>query len=144
MLIRKFKPVDIFSVMRLINETFLENYEPALLMDFHSSWNEGFIVAEENNDVVGFILGISPAPNQARILILAADEKYRRMGTGSMLLSAFTQACIVKGVRLITLEVRTTNDAAIRFYGKFGFSIVHMIPDYYKDGENGYIMHKTI
>ena len=54
------------------------------------------------------------------------------------------QACIVKGVRLITLEVRTTNDDAIKFYGKFGFNIVHMIPDYYKDRENGYIMHKTI
>ena len=144
MLIRKFKPIDIFSVMRLINETFLENYEPAILMDFHSSWNEGFIVAEENNDVVGFVLGISPAPNQARILILAVDEKYRRRGVGAMLLNAFMNACIVKGVRLITLEVRTTNDDAIRFYGKFGFNIVHLIPDYYKDGENGYIMHKTI
>jgi len=144
MLIRKFKPIDIFSVMRLINETFHENYEPAILMDFHSSWNEGFIVAEENNDVVSFILGISPAPNQARILILAVDEKYRRRGVGAALLNAFMQACIVKGVRLITLEVRTTNDDAIRFYGKFGFNIVHLIPNYYKDGENGYIMHKTI
>jgi ribosomal-protein-alanine N-acetyltransferase len=137
MLIRKFKPVDIFSVMRIINETFHENYEPAILMDFHSSWHDGFIVAEENNDVVGFILGISPAPNQARILILAVDEKYRRRGT-------FVQACILRSVRLITLEVRTTNDAAIRFYGKFGFGIVHLIPNYYKDGENGYIMHKAI
>lgn len=144
MLIRKFKPVDIFSVMRLINETFNENYEPAILMDFHSSWNEGFIVAEENSDVVGFVLGISPAPNQARILILAVDEQYRRIGVGAMLLNAFMNACVVKGVRLITLEVRTTNNDAIRFYGKYGFNIVHLIPNYYKDGENGYIMHKTI
>jgi len=144
MLIRNFKPVDIFSVMRIINETFLENYEPAILMDFHSSWNEGFIVAEEDNDVVGFILGISPAPKQARILILAIDEKYRGKGIGATLLNAFIQACLIRDVRLITLEVRTTNDAAIRFYGKHGFSIVHMIPNYYKDGENGYIMHKTI
>jgi ribosomal-protein-alanine N-acetyltransferase len=144
MLIRNFKPVDIFSVMRIINETFLENYEPAILMDFHSSWNDGFVVAEENNDVVGFILGISPAPKQARILILAVDEKYRGRNIGSALLNAFIQACIVKDTRLITLEVRTTNDAAIRFYGKHGFNIVHMIPNYYKDGENGYIMHKTI
>jgi len=82
-------------------------------VDFHSSWNEGFIVAEENNDVVGFVLGISPTPNQARILILAVDEKYRRRGVGAMLLNAFMNACIVKGVRLITLEVRTTNDDAI-------------------------------
>ncbi|MDI6917398.1 MAG: ribosomal protein S18-alanine N-acetyltransferase [Thermoplasmatales archaeon] len=144
MLIRKFKPIDIFSVMRIISETFLENYEPALLMDFHSSWNDGFIVAEENNDVVGFILGISPAPNQARILILAVDEKYREKGIGATLLNAFIQACLIRNVKLITLEVRTTNEAAIRFYGKYGFCIVHMIPDYYKDGENGYIMHKTI
>jgi len=144
MLIRNFKPVDIFSVMRIINETFLENYEPAILMDFHSSWNEGFIVAEEDNDVVGFILGISPAPKQARILILAVDEKYRGKGIGATLLNAFIQACLIRDVRLITLEVRTTNDAAIRFYGKHGFNIVHMIPNYYKDGENGYIMHKTI
>lgn len=144
MLIRKFKPIDIFSVMRIINETFNENYEPAILMDFHSSWNEGFIVAEENNDIVGFVLGISPAPNQARILILVVDEKDRRKGVGATLLNAFIQACLIRNVRLITLEVRTTNDDAIKFYGKFGFSIVHMIPDYYKDGENGYIMHKTI
>ena len=142
--IRNFKPIDIFSVMRIINETFNESYEPAILIDLHSSWPEGFIAAEHDKDVIGFILGMSPAPHQARVLILAVEERYRRKNIGSILLNAFINACIVKGVRLVTLEVRTSNEDAIKFYSRYGFNIVNMIPDYYKNGENGYIMHKTI
>lgn len=144
MIIRKFKHGDIFAVMRLVSEIFQEDYDPAILLDFYNNWHEGFIIAEEGNDIAGLIVGSMPAPNQARILILAVDDIYRHKGIGKMLLLAFTQECMLKGIKVITLEVRVSNSEAIKFYTKFGFSITQTIPHYYKNGEDGYVMNRLL
>jgi ribosomal-protein-alanine N-acetyltransferase len=144
MLIRKFKRGDIFTAMRMINETFQEDYDPQVLFGFYNEWKDGFIVAEENNDVAGLIIGSMPEPTRARILILAVEVAYRNRGIGSRLLDEFLHECIIKGVKLVSLEVRVSNINAIEFYRKRNFTIVQTIPHYYKDGEDGYVMHKLI
>lgn len=142
--IRRFKRGDIFTVMRIVNDIFQEDYDPGVLLNFYTSWQEGFLVAEESNDIIGLVVGSLPAPRQARILILAVEEPYRRKGIGTRLLQAFIRECIAKDIRLISLEVRVNNSAAIEFYKTFGFGIVQTIPHYYRDGLDGYVMHKLL
>ncbi|MDI6708207.1 MAG: GNAT family N-acetyltransferase [Candidatus Thermoplasmatota archaeon] len=144
MLIRKFKRGDIFTVMRLVNEIFQEDYDPQILFGFYNEWQDGFIVAEENNEILGLVVGSLPEPTRARILILAVEEPYRNKGIGSQLLQVFLNECIIRGVKLVTLEVRVSNLGAIEFYKKRKFFIVQIIPHYYKDGEDGYVMQKLL
>ena len=47
---------------------------------------------------------------------------------------------MAKRVRTITLEVRVSNENAIKFYKKHGFEIVTTKPHYYDNGEDAYYM----
>lgn len=142
--IRKFRPEDLFAVIKLVSDTLNESYNPNLFLELSESWNAGLIVAEFNKKVVGFIGGVISAPREGRILILTVYENYRGRRIGSMLLQSFIQECIKKGIRRITLEVRVSNKKAINFYIKHGFFVVRIIHSYYKDGEDGYLMEKVI
>jgi len=53
-----------------------------------------------------------------------------------MLCREFIRECGMKGVRMITLEVRVSNEAAISLYRKIGFQIILQIDGYYTDGES--------
>jgi ribosomal-protein-alanine N-acetyltransferase len=76
--------------------------------------------------------------------MLAVDEKKRRQGIGTKLLKAFIKRCIIEGFKSITLEVRTSNEAAIGFYARFGFNIINKLPAFYTDGEDGLQMWKKL
>lgn len=142
--IRRFKHGDIFTVMRLVSDTFQEDYDPSVLIDFFNSWQDGFLIVEEANEIIGILVGSLPAPNQARILIFGIEKRWQRRGVGTMLLNYFIQQCTLRNVKLITLEVRINNYGAMEFYKKFNFTIVNTIPHYYKDGMDGYVMHKVL
>ena len=120
--IREFKPEDLEEVIEIANTSLTERYFPTLFMDIYQAWPQGFLVAESKN-ILGFIAG-NKIYNEARILMLAVREKYRRKGIGTNLLRRFLSVCKKEGLVSIRLEVRTTNTGAITFYKKFGFDII--------------------
>jgi ribosomal protein S18 acetylase RimI-like enzyme len=62
---------------------------------------------------------------------MAVAEPWRRQGIGVRLLSAGLLWCRAHAARIVLLEVRETNLAAIALYGRAGFSIAGRRPDYY-------------
>ncbi|NIM81976.1 MAG: GNAT family N-acetyltransferase, partial [Candidatus Aminicenantes bacterium] len=77
------------------------------------------------------------------ILNLAVSPRFRRTGIGSMLLrDALDELKRSKpDTKLITLEVRESNAAAINIYEKFGFKITGKRIGYYqKPHEDAVIM----
>lgn len=142
--IRYFKVEDIISVSALICEIFNEAYDEKMLLDYYYSWQEGFLVAEIEKNIIGTILGTMSTPTQARILIMGVKKEYRNQKIGTALLNSFILSAIAKNANLITLEVRISNPDGIKFYQRFGLEIVYRIPSYYKDGEDGYMMYKKI
>jgi len=59
-------------------------------------------------------------------------------------MNAFVQVCAMRGIRQIDLEVRISNDDAIRFYKTYGFEIAATLEKFYTDGEDGYKMIKRL
>ena len=59
------------------------------------------------------------------------------MGIGRQLLDAFRMRAMMEGQVYITLEVRTSNEAARRFYRKNGFLESDILIGYYRDGGDG-------
>ena len=49
-----------------------------------------------------------------------------------------------RGVRLVTLEVRTNNERAIDFYHRQGFDSVYIRRSYYQDGGDALVMHREL
>jgi len=101
-------------------------------------------VAVFNEQVVGYVC-IRTILDVTHILNLAVLPKFRRLGIGSMLLrNALEELKESKSdIRLITLEVRESNIAAIKLYEKFGFKVRGKRIGYYqKPHEDAVIMER--
>ncbi|MEM1543922.1 MAG: ribosomal protein S18-alanine N-acetyltransferase [Candidatus Bathyarchaeia archaeon] len=146
--IRRFRPEDLNQVM-YINQTCLpENYSTYFFVDLYTNFPETFIVAEEDNRVVGYIMcriesGFSGLGliKRGHVISIAVLPEYRRRGIGEALLKEALEAMATYyGVKDCYLEVRVSNMPAINLYKKMGFKIEKTIRGYYADGENAYLM----
>ena len=133
-----------FSVIKLASETLTENYNPSLFNYFLETFPEGFLIAEEYHKIIGFIVGVPLTSKIAKILMLSISEKNRRQKIGTQLLKQFIKEIKLQNIKKIELEVKTDNDQAIKFYQKYGFKIKNKINKFYQNGEDAYIMTKTI
>ena len=138
--LRPFGPNDIPAVAAVVKESLRENYPATIYLDIHKWWRDGFMIAELDGQIVGFIAGVNNAPQNARILMLAVLEPYRKRGIGSTLMDAFLRQCALRGMRTVELEVRVSNTTAINFYRRYGFQIAGTLSRFYTDGEDGYKM----
>jgi len=144
LIIRKFKPTDMFSVIKLASETLTEQYNPSLFNFFYESYPKGFIVAEKAHKIIGFIIGVKTTAYSSRILMLSVSETNRRQKIGSSLLIEFLKIMLNEKVKYIELEVRTDNKKAKNFYLKHGFIIKGKIKEFYQDGKSAYTMIKDL
>jgi [ribosomal protein S18]-alanine N-acetyltransferase len=87
-------------------------------------------VADGDNEVMGFLVA-RRVVTDIEILNLAVRPESRRHGIGVQLL----QGALDWGRSLPTekalLEVRASNHAALKFYGRFGFQVSGRRPRYY-------------
>lgn len=144
MLFRDFEHEDLFEVVRLANRALRETYDGGLFLQLGDLYPEGFIVAEGPDGIQGFVLGVVERAYEARILILAVDEDARGRGVGRRLVRMFEERFLLRGIRRLNLEVRVSNEQAIRLYEKVGFERRRILPQYYADGEDAYLMTKLI
>jgi len=133
-----------FSVIKIASNTLTENYNPSLFNYFHETFPHGFIVAEKNHKIIGFIIGIPTNMDNARILMLSILETQRRQKIGSQLLKQFIKVAYENNIKNIELEVRTDNIQAIKFYEKHGFKITDKISNFYQNQEDAFTMKKII
>lgn len=144
MRIRPFVPNDIPAIATIVRESLRENYPTSLYLDIHRWWRDGFLVADRDGHPVGFLSAVINADGQARVLMFAVSAGLRRQGIGRLMMDAFVRACAMRGLRRIELEVRVSNEEAIRFYKRYGFEIAQRLPTFYTDGEDGYKMIKPL
>ena len=101
-----------------------------------------WLVAQEEGVVAGYI-GSQSVLGEADMLNLAVAPEYRRRGLGTMLIGTLEGLLMQQGVSCLTLEVRVSNEAAIRLYEKLGFSQVGRRRNYYeKPREDAWILRK--
>lgn len=130
--------------MQLVGVTLGENYQPSFYINLQNFWPEGFIVATYKEQIVGFVLATISESKTARILMLAVYPFYQTRGIGVNLMDAILKQCILKKLKLVKLEVRTYNYSAIRFYKKYRFVVNQTLYNYYKNGDNAYLMYLYI
>jgi ribosomal-protein-alanine N-acetyltransferase len=139
--IRPFEFDDSRELLEMEEAIFSEP-NPLLYAMIESRPMEGFIVAEEKGEIVGYLLG-TLLMDEARILLIAVKDKHRRRGIGSRLVKEYIES-ITGRASMIRLEVRTSNLAAQTFYFKLGFRFIGIVNNYYRNGDNAYIMVKPM
>ncbi|MFO7677390.1 MAG: GNAT family N-acetyltransferase [Thermoplasmatota archaeon] len=144
LVIRRVQPEDIFSVIRLAYDTLSERYNPLLFTTFFESFPKGFLIALKNNKVIGFIVSIPVDEASIKIMMLSVIRSYRRQGIGSLLVTHLLEEMKRQNVRIVELEVKTTNTSAISLYKKHGFCIIKRIDGFYQTNESAFVMRKNL
>ena len=102
--------------------------------------NSKYIVAKQDNEVVGFI-GIRTILNELEVMNIVTRKDKQNQGIASNLLSYLIRKYIGKNlVEKINLEVNEHNIRAISLYRKFGFRQVGLRKKYYNNQENAISM----
>lgn len=138
--IRTFEPNDIFSVIKLANQTLTEKYNSSLFSYFYETNPDGFIVANLNSKIVGFLIGVKISNQKTKILMISVLPQYQKRKVGTKLLEEFLKRTQKEKINIIELEVRTDNYKAIRFYEKHGFKKIMKIKEFYRDYKDAYTM----
>ncbi len=89
-------------------------------------------VAEQEGVPVGMLLGWHVA-DEVHVLQVASMPHKRRCGVGEALLRSTIDYALLSGVRVVVLEVRRRNAAAIGLYRKLGFAVLSLRRAYYDD-----------
>jgi len=141
---RLFRPEYLKDVINITKNNLTERYNDFIFLDIQRSWPAGFILGMADNTVAGFICGGITGGREARILMIAVEKKYRRMGIGSGLITSFEKEAEKIKINKVKLEVRVDNTEAIEFYKSHGYAIVNLLPSYYNDGFDAYSMEKML
>ena len=123
---------------------------------FSLPWSEKSIASELDNplslwlvamdgDALAGYAGSQTVLDEADMMNVAVQPAYRRKGIAEALMTALADALQEKGARCLTLEVRSSNDAAIKLYGKLGFQQVGLRKNYYRNPkEDALILRKVL
>ena len=134
-MIREYRPEDSDELYAIALSSLDEMYEPSVFYYFHSQWPAGQIVAcDYAGHPIGFLCSTRVNNNQARIMMFAVRQEYRHQGIGQSIIDRFRMNAVMSGITFITLEVKPSNTAAVRFYKRNGFKETNILPRFYQDG----------
>ena len=82
--------------------------------------------------------------DEAHINFFVVDQKYRKQGFGSYLMSYLIKQCEKLNINKLFLEVSHNNITAEKFYSSFEFFTVGIRKNYYKDGSDALLKEKIL
>ena len=82
--------------------------------------------------------------DEAQINFFVVNQKHRKKGYGSHLMSYLIQQCQKLNINKLFLEVSHNNLIAEKFYSRFDFSTVGIRRNYYKDGSDALLKEKIL
>jgi ribosomal-protein-alanine N-acetyltransferase len=141
MKIKRVEPEDIGRVLEIEKLSFKDPWSRFAFESELLNIDSIFLKAMIGNDMVGYII-VRKLVDEYHIMNVAVAPEERKQGVAQALLDH-----VIKNLssgKLLLLEVRKSNKAAIALYQKNGFSVLHTRKTYYSDGEDAIVMTKNI
>lgn len=98
------------------------------------------IVAEQNRRVTGFIMLAGDRRKAGTIVTIDVATDCQNMGIGTALMNEAVASAKRKGFNAVYLQVAVSNETAIRFYNKYGFTPLRILKKYYLDKTDAWEM----
>jgi ribosomal-protein-alanine N-acetyltransferase len=136
-------PVSHFWLTRLVAIDSTWNPRHWSLRLFEQELSNQFAVVKglfAGSELVGYLIAHITF-EEAHIVSLGLDPRWRRLGGGRYLLKEFIRSARLEGVSVFTLDVRVSNEGAQRLYHSFGFAVSGVRKGYYSsNGEDAVSM----
>jgi ribosomal-protein-alanine N-acetyltransferase len=100
-------------------------------------------VVTPDDKMVGFIF-INVKDGVAHLTTIGVAPEHRRRGIAEKMLDHLEKALRQRQVSMICLEVRVSNFLAQSLYRKHDFAIMQRLSGYYNNGEDGFLMVKSL
>ncbi|MFH1841298.1 MAG: ribosomal protein S18-alanine N-acetyltransferase [Candidatus Nealsonbacteria bacterium] len=141
--LRKFTPSDLNRVLEITESSFSEPWKKNSFEIIYKKHPNEFFVAEDNEEITGFIAGgiINEAGG---IKIIAVNKNHRQKGIGKALVKKILDHFQNNGVKEVIARARTNNKTSISFLKSLGFEVKKTVEKYYKNGDDAYLMKKSI
>jgi ribosomal-protein-alanine N-acetyltransferase len=135
---QKLTLTDAPALARLHQSTLAEAWDAASFEQMLQQPGVGGWKLEQNGTLLAFLL-FRTVLDESELLTLVTASTHRHRGMARRLLSAW-QAEDRARIREVYLEVRISNNAAIRLYSQTGFIPCGKRRAYYPDGEDALLM----
>lgn len=141
-IIRRMQFDDLDAVCDIENASFSIPWSRNSFAEALADENNFLLVCEADGKIAGYA-DTWCVLDEATITNIAVSEELRGMGIGALLLKSTLDEAKKRNISAVTLEVRKSNEPAIKLYNRFGFEAVGIRPGYYeKPVEDAIIMWK--
>ena len=148
--IRRAELGDLIPVMEINLKTLPEHYSDYFYESLMAELPEAFLVAEIKGKIVGYIMckteyGFSNFKKlgfvkKGHVVSVAVLDEHRKKGIGKALVEESINGVKIKKCDEMYLEVRCSNNDAVKLYENMGVIIKQRLKTYYRDGEDAYLM----
>lgn len=128
--IREMSLEDLSAVVSLEEKSFTVPWSEDLLEDALESSLDCLWVLTEEECVIGYC-NFRMIAGEGELMRIAVDPDFRGRGYGRKLMEHLEKAAEENQIEAITLEVRASNQAAIRLYKTYGFQTEAVRKRYY-------------
>jgi ribosomal-protein-alanine N-acetyltransferase len=118
-------------------------YSKKFLKGLFQNYPQGIVVVEKNKKIIGYTIG-RPKNSRAEIVSLAVEPDWQKRGIGTALTKFLIERFQKEEVKEAFLYVRTKNKQAISFYQELGFKVAKTLENFYRNGDNAYLMTKEL
>ena len=149
-IVRRVDSSDLISIMEINMKTLPEHYSDYFYESLLAELPEAFLVAQKGSTYIGYIMcksefGFSNFKRlgfvkKGHLVSVAVLEQFRNNGIGSALVEESVKGIQNKQSDEFYLEVRCSNNEAVKLYERLGFIIKQRLRAYYRDGEDAYMM----
>ena len=133
---------DIEDVVRIEEEAYGEHHwsKSSFYDEMHNNLAKYYCAKDDNGEMVGYA-GTWHILDEGHITTIAVKPEYCRNHIGEALVVKILEDCYNEGIKYLTLEVRVSNEPAIKLYEKYGFNSLGTRKGYYQDNnEDALIM----
>lgn len=138
--IRQMQLDDLEQVMKIENENFSVPWTETGFFTFLIREDTLFLVAQEKEEILGYC-GVVMVQDEGDITNVAVKKSWQNQGVGKKLMEELVKSTEQEGVARLFLEVRASNEPALRLYRNMGFVQTGIRKNYYEEPrEDGIVM----
>lgn len=141
--IRPMTPADLEPVLAVERQCYSHPWSPDFFLQELGNPFAAVDLLWLDGDLAGYLCSWL-IHGELHVLNLATAPAFRRRGIGAALLHRAIEHANRQGAEKAFLEVRVSNEAAVDLYRRFGFRTISRRPSYYPDGEDAWVMEKTL
>lgn len=111
---------------------------------FNEPRSMSYQMATASGEMAAFVFVLVNQDGTAHLTTIGVAPEHRRRGLALRLLEHLDEVLRIKGVSTIVLELRVSNHQARSLYAGAGYAVVNRLATYYSDGEDCFLMVKSL